>query len=132
MPDFPAPTAHQQELLQMVQAFQQPLGRQGHPEPDGQLDGRSPQNPGPVEAGGIAIEQVGQLDDLDHPVEPDDKEEANGFLPQDGFDVFSGGGHVFGIRLSHAGVGASCHVARSKRRRSRRWSGAKRQRVARE
>ncbi len=83
VPDLPAPTAHQQKILQPVQPLEQSPRRQMHRRPHRQHHRRPQSQPHPVDALRQRVESVRQPRKLHRPASADQHEEPSRFDPQD-------------------------------------------------
>ena len=85
-----APAAHEQKLLELMQAFQQSLGRKMHPKPDQRHHSGPDQCALPVGMGGIVKKEVLKLKNLHGPNESDDERKSQRLLPENGVGGFLG------------------------------------------
>ena len=86
--DFAAPTADEEKIFEIIQAFEQAAGRQVDPGPNQQDHDSSDHRAMPTGDKGFVKYQMGKVRCLGKPAEPDEKGEAAGFDPEDAVPAF--------------------------------------------
>jgi hypothetical protein len=86
--DFAAPTADEEKIFEIIQAFEQAARRHVDPGPDQQEHGSPNQRAVPTGDKRFVKYQMGKVRGLGKPAETDEKGEGAGFNPEDAVPTF--------------------------------------------
>ena len=98
MANFAAPTAHTQEIFEVMETLEQPPRGQVNPNPDEHNDQSAKQGAAPVGSERFTENEMGNTGDFREPGKTDDQRKAKSFNPEDGIPALLGFVHRLTVR----------------------------------